>query len=443
MLARYIGSKQAILEPLIGVIGRHCEPVSHVVDAFSGSLAVSLAMKRAGYRVTANDINLFSAVLGEAYLLPPTPPQPNAPAILGTHHANRMIRKAQRITETLRGVSGYDFLADPEWRHGYEHFVALQQYLQHVHRRGLPAGYRKSHFFDSYCEEGKNSQFLSARGVSGRRRFFTAANADRLDLALNMIRFWHREGQTDPHTHALLLSSLMRAMEKVANTQGTYHDFPRTVWDPRALAPLTLEPPSLDPAIGGIGGHSIGRERDSLEFIAEIDDHDVLYLDPPYNFRQYTAYYFLPNVLCRYPEMEDPDEYFEGLCYVRGQHPDDDFTSTFCKPARFIDDMRTLIRHARCRTVVISYFTGRNHWGAFDSGPDNAGRQRLSALLVEEMFEPGSLTITEIPRRNYASYGGYTARTVDELVLTATKVGQDEQCESAVGTQGRLQALAR
>lgn len=443
MLARYIGSKQAILDPLLLAIGNHCVPGSHVVDAFSGSLAVSLALKRAGYRVTANDVNLFSAVLGDAYLLPSEPPNPDARALLGERRANVALRKAQRILECLRNTPGYLFLEDTEWRDRYTNFVALQQYLQNIGQRGLPAGYRRSDFFDAYCEEGRYSQFLSARGASGRRRFFTAANAHRLDLALNMIRYWHREGATDTHTHALLLASLLRAMEKVANTQGTYHDFPRAVWDSRALSDLTLEAPALDPVIGGVGGHRSGRERDSLDFIGEVDDHAVLYLDPPYNFRQYTAYYFLPNVLCRYPDMENPREYFEGLRYVRGQHPDDDFSSTFCKPARFIDDMRTLISRARCQTVVISYFTGRNHWSAFDSGPDDIGRQRLSALLSEDMFEPGSLTVTEVPRRNYASYGGYTARTVGELILTARKVRQDDHCGTADGTQGRLRILAQ
>lgn len=442
MLARFIGSKEAILGPLVAEISRHCQPGAHVVDAFSGSLAVSLALKRAGYRVTANDVNLFSAVLGEAYLRPSTPPPTDARAILGSSRANRMLRQAKSITENLSGTPGYGFLVNHEWRSRYENFLAVQQYLQQLQQRSLPAEHRRNHFFDAYCEEGKHSQFLSTRGASGRRRFFTPANARRLDAALNMIRFWHREEQTDPHTHALLLASLMRAMEKVANTQGTYHDFPRTEWDPRALASLTLDPPALDAAIGGTAGHQVGRECDSLEFISDIDEHDVLYLDPPYNFRQYTAYYFLPNVLCRYPDMENPDEYFDGLRYVRGQHPDDDFSSTFCKAGRFIDDMRTLIDRARCRTVVVSYFTGRNHWSTFDSGPDDVGRRRLSELLSEELFQPAGLTITEIPRRNYASYGGYTARTVDELVLIAHKVGHDSGHDSATGAQGRVRALA-
>ena len=140
--------------------------------------------------------------------------------------------------------------------------------------------------------------------------------------------------------------------------------------------------------------------------------------------------------------MPDPEAYFDGLQFVRGQHPADDFASTFCKPRRFIDDLRTLIQRARCKTVVISYFTGRNHWSQFDSGPDDVGRQRLSDLLSEDIFEQGSLAVDAVPRRNYASYGGFTARTVDELILVARKVQQSEHHDPEAGAEGRIQALA-
>jgi len=442
VLARYLGSKQAMLAPLVATIASHCEPGAHVVDAFSGSLAVSLALKQAGYRVTANDVNLFSAVLGEAYLLPSAPPPCDACEIVGGRRAARLLSGVQAATKALEGNPGFAFLANDEWRSHYENFLVLQQHLLRVRPQDLPTVHRRTHFFDAYCEEGKHSAFVSTRGARGRRRFFTPANARRIDLAINSIRMWHRDGVTDAQTHALLVSSLMRAVEKVSNTQGTYHDFPRSLWDSRALAPLTFESLPLDGVIGGVGGHRVGRERDSLDFIKEVDQHQVLYLDPPYNFRQYTAYYFLPNVLCRYPDMDDPDEYFAGLRYVRGQRPDDDFTSTFCKPAKFIDEMRTLIRRAQCQTVVVSYFTGRNHWSAFDSGPDDTGRRRLSEMLSEAMFEPGSLSVIEIPRRNYASYGGFTARTVNELLLVAQKVGQDKVHDSPASSERRVQAMA-
>lgn len=106
---------------------------------------------------------------------------------------------------------------------------------------------------------------------------------------------------------------------------------------------------------------------------------------------------------------------------MRGQNPSDDFASDFCSVTKFIGAMRSLIANCCAESVLISYFTGKNHWSGFDSGRSNVGLELLSGLLQEDMFLSGSLKVTEIPRKNYASYGGYRAREVHELLLLADK----------------------
>ncbi len=441
MLARYLGSKTSILDPLVATIGEHAAPGAHIVDAFSGSLSVSMALKVHGFRVTSNDINLFSSVFAEAHLLPTEPPDPDLSSLIPTTRVRELSGPVRARVEGLHGGEGFRFLDDQGWRKRYTAYLTLLDYLETFDSTDLPAEMRQSHFFDTYCEEGQNSAFVSSRGTAGRRRFFSSQNAARIDLIANQIRAWTLSGSLDRTTSAMLRSGLVRAVECVANTQGTFHDFIRSGWDSRALNSLRLEAPPLDAVVTGTGGHAAGRECDTLDFISEVDEHAVLYLDPPYNFRQYSAYYFLPNVLCRYPEMDDPAEYFAGVRFVRGQNPEDDFTSTFCKASRFIDDMRTLIDRARCRTVVVSYYNGANHWGSFDSEPNNAGRERLTELLSGELFVPGSQQVVEVPRRNYASYGGFTARGVTELLLVAEK-RQDGTHVAQPRPEGRLQPVA-
>lgn len=441
MLARYLGNKTAILGPLVDTITQHAAPGAHVVDAFSGSLAVSMGLKTRGLRVTANDINLFSSVFADAYLIPNEPPNTDLGSLFTARHAAELRAAAQPVADRLRGRAGFGFLSTAERFRRYTNYLAVLHHLATMDECDLPAVDRRSHIYDTYSEQGANSAFTSSRGTAGRRRFFSPANATRIDLALNQLRSWQRQGSIDRHTYSLALAGLVRAVECVANTQGTFHDFIRAGWDTRALGSLRFDPPPLDDVVTGVGGHTSGRERDTLEFIGEVDDHSVLYLDPPYNFRQYTAYYFLPNVLCRYPEMPDPDAYFAEVTYVRGQHPSDDFSSTFCKAARFVDDLRTVIDRARCDTVVISYFTGANHWGKFDSDPNDIGRDRLTDLLAGDLFEPGSIQVVEVPRRNYASYGGFTAQVVTELLLVATK-RHDVSDATRLRAQERLQPVA-
>ena len=421
MLLRYLGNKQELIIPLLTEAAKHCERGAHVVDIFSGSLAVSFGFKRAGYQVTANDINLFSHVIGQAYLVPTAMPDAGLATLVPRKRIGELRRAADADVATLTHVAGYEALQDSETRARFTDFVALQRYLMGLELDELPRQGRKTHFFDSYCEEGANSSFTSSRGSTGRRRFFSAGNALRLDIVLNRLREWHRADAIAPDVEALVLATLLRGAEKVANTQGTYHDFPRTAWDSRASGELSLDPPPLDLIVAGRDGHRVGREQDSLEFINEVPEHQLLYIDPPYNFRQYSAYYFLPNVMCRYTEMADPDAYFSQITYVRGQNPEDDFSSTFCKAKRFIDELRTLIARARCDTVMISYFTGKNHWNDFDSDPNDRGLEELRALLEEDLFESGSLQVRRVPRTNYASYGGYQARQVEELILVAQK----------------------
>lgn len=438
MLNRYLGNKQSIMTPLLDVVAQHAQPGDHVADMFSGSLSVSLGLKQAGYRVTSNDVNLFSSVLAEAYLLPEQGPRPLVEALIPEQsRRDDLLRAADAKIETLRQIDGFAFLGRGDWIGDYRGFVALLEHLSRVEYSQLPGEYRRTDFYDAYSEAGQFSAFVSARGSTGRRRFFTPENARRIDLILNQVRAWRSDELLDPHSYNLILAVLLRAVERVSNTQGTYHDFPRDKWDSRALHELRLDPPALDSSLGGVGDHRAGREQDSLTFMADVAPHKVLYLDPPYNFRQYSAYYFMPNVISRYAEIQDLDDYFGKLKFVRGQNPDDDFTSTFCKPSQFVGDMAKLISRARCDTVMISYFTGRNHWTAFDSGPNDTGRDMLTGLLSGAGFVPGSVEVHEISRRNYASYGGFTARTIDELIFTA-KVRHDDDHDTGGSLSNRV-----
>lgn len=66
-MIKYIGSKRVlvptILELVAGVPG-----VSSVLDLFSGTSRVGHALKRAGYRVVANDHNAYAATLARCYV---------------------------------------------------------------------------------------------------------------------------------------------------------------------------------------------------------------------------------------------------------------------------------------------------------------------------------------------------------------------------------------
>lgn len=387
LIQRYLGNKSSIAPDIVALVRSLSEPGDTVVDAFSGSLAATFAMRQAGLRVVPNDINHFSWLFATAFLTGSQPIGPNGR------------------------------LGSPGERH--QQWRALADELVAPVGHGDAASIFRTDIYDHYCEEGGKSSFLSARGRSGRRRFFSADNAATIDRALSRIRFWWRNGRIDQRTRCILSAMLISGVERVSNTQGTYHDFPREFIDTRALRPLKIEVPP-DEIFLGPESPLIGRAEDSLDFVRRAPAHRVLYLDPPYNFRQYTSYYFMLNLLSKHAEVDDLDEFFSELEYVRGQNMADDFKSTFCSKKAFMPSLRTIIERADTEHVVISYFDGRNHWGSFKSEhAESDGRKAIEEFLASDLFEAGSARCIPVDRLNYQSYGGFKAKKVSEYLFTA------------------------
>lgn len=91
---KYIGSKRVLLPAIVDLI--RAMPEAHtVLDLFSGTSRVGHALKRAGYRVVANDHNAYAATLARAYV------QADREDVL--RDAKRLVRELN----ALRGSSGY------------------------------------------------------------------------------------------------------------------------------------------------------------------------------------------------------------------------------------------------------------------------------------------------------------------------------------------------
>ncbi|MCA9303284.1 MAG: DNA adenine methylase [Phycisphaerales bacterium] len=65
---KYLGSKRLLIDRISGLVARSCEQDSTVIDLFSGTSRVGHALKRAGYRVLANDHNRYAHTLATCYV---------------------------------------------------------------------------------------------------------------------------------------------------------------------------------------------------------------------------------------------------------------------------------------------------------------------------------------------------------------------------------------
>ena len=419
MIQRYLGNKNSIADHIMHEVDRFCQPGDIVCDIFSGTISMSMALKKRGYRVISNDISVFSYHYANCYLRNNTIPDFDL-GVLGIDGSNYEI-KAQEAIKTKNNETGYSFLEDQRLYELYKKLVIVLLYLERVETKDIEKKYQAHYFYNTYTEEGKNSFFRSLRGTVGHRRFFTPSNGKKIDNALNKIREWNDRHLLTDVQYSLLISILCESIEKISNTQGTYHDFQREVYDERAIHDLTLRIPPFDDVISTQNEHIIGRAQDSLRFIKSVPRHKLLYLDPPYNFRQYTSYYFMLNLICNYCTIKNLNKYFKNVQFVRGQNMDDDFDSTFCKSDKFITSLEQLIKDAKTQHVIMSYYDGRNHENKGTHRKDN-GISAIIQLFESRLFKAGSFEQLAFERTNYQSFQGHTADKCNEYLFIAEKL---------------------
>ena len=189
--------------------------------------------------------------------------------------------------------------------------------------------------------------------------YFTLENARKIGAIREKIEAI----ASDENEKAVLIASLLYAVDKVANTVGHYDAFRKTLDTVQPLRLLVPEFSSEDNQ-----NNEIYRE-DANKLIRKIS-FDVLYIDPPYNSRQYSdAYHLLENLAT----WDKPPVH--GIAKKMNR---DHLKSEYClksAPEAFAD----LIRNAKCKHILVSY----NNTGESKDGRSNArinDGQILSAL---------------------------------------------------------------
>lgn len=265
-------------------------------DVFSGTGSVSAAFKRAGYNVIANDFLHFTACLTKAMLLNHAEPR-----FLG-----------------LRGALGAAYDGEDPYGGVLRYLNALQGAEGFIHRRYSPA---------------------SAKEEAVARMYFTEDNAMKIDAVRETIEAWSE--LLEENEKALLLADLINATSAVSNIAGTYGCYMK-FWKPKALQPLHLEKSVFIP--GAAAYRVLCGDANTV-----IGEHpaDVVYADPPYTKRQYSAYYHILETVCRW---DNPP--VSGNTGLRRWQ---DASSDYCYRRRAPGALADLLARARCRYFVLSY----------------------------------------------------------------------------------------
>ena len=134
----------------------------------------------------------------------------------------------------------------------------------------------------------------SSRSGTAGRMYFTPENAGRIDAAREELERWRKAGTIDEDSYYLLLAAIIEGADRVANTAGVYASYMKR-WQTNAKRRFEVVPEM--PTRGAQPARA--ELMDATDAASSIGEVDLLYVDPPYNSRQYVAYYHIPEILAR------------------------------------------------------------------------------------------------------------------------------------------------
>lgn len=175
-------------------------------------------------------------------------------------------------------------------------------------------------------------------GETGRQ-YFSDENGRKIDAVRQKIEDWKTREEINGNLYYFLLASLLEKADAVANTASVYGAFLKHL---KKSAQKNLD---IRPALFEVNDneHEI-YNKDANELIKHIEG-DVLYLDPPYNGREYGANYHLLNTIALYDDFVP-----RGKTGLREYN-----RSLYCKKREVGKVFDNLIRNAKFKYVFLSY----------------------------------------------------------------------------------------
>lgn len=300
---RYYGCKNRLLDFLeMGVAKTGINHGSSFCDLFSGTTTVARYFKEKGYTVIANDILEFSYALARAYI------------------KNNEYPLFKGLKGKIEGINGS--------------VENISKVIEHLNNISLIEGF----IYKNYCPNGtKNSQY--------QRQYFSDENGKKIDAIRTKIQEWEEKKLISIDEFYILLSSLLEAVPFVANISGNYAAFLKC-WDPRALKPLKLKIPEISPS----KRKNTVFKADANKLIKKISC-DILYMDPPYNERQYAPNYFMLELIA--------EGWFNGnkpqIYGKTGMRPYENQKSSYCQKVNVKETFMDLIENADTKYMLLSY----------------------------------------------------------------------------------------
>lgn len=203
--------------------------------------------------------------------------------------------------------------------------------------------------------------------------YFSAEDCSKIGLARETVEKAHSMRLINDREYAILVTSILYGMDRIANTVGHYDAYRKD-----ALFKKALDFPALFPEWGLPKGNRI-LNGDANEVVESLDC-DLLYLDPPYNSRQYSDSYHLLENIARW---EKPEVFGVARKMDRTSLKSDYNT------VRASEALRELVAKANAHYIVFSY----NNMANKGNGRSNA--KISDDDIMEILSEKGEVQVFE------------------------------------------------
>lgn len=178
-----------------------------------------------------------------------------------------------------------------------------------------------------------------AQGGRAGRSYFTSQNGQKIDAIRSKIEDWYQAAEISENQYYFLLATLLESADRVANTASVYGAYLKHI-KKAASKPLVLQPALFEATTTRHQVH----QQDSNHLIKHLEG-DVLYLDPPYNARQYGANYHLLTTIAKYDTFVP-----RGKTGLR-----DYFKSDYCKKGVVLQSFEELVKQSKFNYLFLSY----------------------------------------------------------------------------------------
>ncbi len=298
---RFIGNKENLLDIIYYELSSRNIHGRTFFDFFSGTSNVGKFFKKKGYQIFSSDILYFSYVLQRAYL------------------ENNESVKFERLINKFRITKPNTLFSTP-----------LDLVIEYLNNLEPKNGF----IYNNYSPSGTATHNIP-------RMYFSDENARIIDAIRERIELWKKESLIAENEYYILLACLIETVPFYANISGVYAAFHKK-WDPRAKKKLILR--NIELVLNDKKNKSFN--CNSIDLIEKITA-DIIYLDPPYNQRQYAPNYHLLETIAKYDSPK-----IKGITGMRNY---DNQKSNFCNATKALKDLDTIAAKAKYSYLVLSY----------------------------------------------------------------------------------------